>query len=58
MTSLDLSIEYARLRAQLETLQSAPEKDMPLIDDVIDRLEKVQLAIKGEYGIVGNNPNE
>ncbi|MEO8388647.1 MAG: hypothetical protein ABI893_01640 [Polaromonas sp.] len=54
----DLQSEYARLRAQLEALQEAPVKDLPRIDQLIDELEKIQLAIKAEHGVKGNNPNE
>jgi hypothetical protein len=54
----DLSSEYARLRAQLEALQEAPVKDFPCIDQLIDQLERIQLAIKAEHGVRGNNPNE
>jgi cellobiose-specific phosphotransferase system component IIA len=49
---------YARLRAQLQALQAAPDKDFEKIDQLIDELEKIQLAIKAEHGLKGNNPNE
>jgi capsule polysaccharide export protein KpsE/RkpR len=58
MKAARLEAEYARLRAQLEALQAAPEKDFPKIDQLIDELEKLQLAIKSEHGVKGNNPNE
>jgi capsule polysaccharide export protein KpsE/RkpR len=58
MKAARLEADYARLRAQLEALQAAPEKDFPKIDALIDELEKLQLAIKAEHGIKGNNPNE
>lgn len=54
----DLTSEYVRLRAELEALQKAPVKDLPRIDQLIDQLEKIQLAIKAEHGVKGNNPNE
>jgi hypothetical protein len=54
----DLQAEYVRLRAQLEVLQEAPVKDFPRIDQLIDQLEKIQLAIKAEHSLNGNNPNE
>jgi hypothetical protein len=54
----DLESGYARLRAQLQALQAAPVKDFAKIDQTIDELEKLQLAIKGEHGLKGNNPNE
>lgn len=54
----DLPAEYERLRETLEALQAEPVKDFPAIDELIDRLEQLQLAIKGEHGIKGNNPNE
>lgn len=54
----ELEAEYSRLRAQLEALLAAPEKDLPKVSQLVDELEKVQLAIKAEHGIKGNNPNE
>jgi hypothetical protein len=54
----DLEAEYRRLRAQLQALQAAPVKDFQTIDQLIDQLEQLQLAIKGEHGVKGNNPNE
>ena len=54
----DLTSEYVRLRAQLEALQGAPVKDFSRIDQLIDQLERIQLAIKAEHGVSGNNPNE
>ena len=54
----DLQAEYVRLRAQLEALQEAPVKDFPRMDQLIDELEKIQLAIKAGHGLKGNNPNE
>jgi hypothetical protein len=50
--------DYAALRVQLEALQAAPVKDYARIDQLIDELEKLQLAIKAEHGIKGNNPIE
>lgn len=49
---------YAELRAQLEALQAAPVKDFARIDQLIDQLERLQLAIKAAHGIKGNNPVE
>lgn len=54
----DLSVDYERMRDELEQLMAEPVKDFARIDKLIDRLELVQLAIKGEYGVKGNNPNE
>ena len=54
----DLESRYARLRAQLQALQEAPVKDFARIDQLIDELEQLQLAIKGVHGLKGNNPNE
>jgi hypothetical protein len=45
----DLNSDYDRLREELEGLMTEPVKDFARID---------QLAIKGEHGIKGNNPNE
>jgi len=57
-TEPDLQAEYESSREQLERLMAAPVKDFPAIDELVDRLELLQLAIKGEHGIKGNNPNE
>lgn len=54
----DLRADYDALRRELQVLMMEPVKDFPRIDLLIDRLELVQLAIKGELGIKGNNPNE
>lgn len=54
----DLEIEYQRLRETLQILQAEPVKNFAAIDALIDQLERLQLAIKGEHGIKGNNPNE
>lgn len=53
-----LVAEYTALRAELQDLLAAPVKDLPRIDVIVDQLEKVQLAIKAEHGIQGNNPLE
>ena len=58
ITQADLPAEYQSSREQLERLMAAPVKDYPAIDELIERLESLQLAIKGERGIKGNNPNE
>jgi hypothetical protein len=52
------SAEYDRLREELERLMAEPVKDSPAIDQLVDRLERLQLAIKEQHGIKGNNPNE
>jgi hypothetical protein len=54
----DLESGYASLRAQLQALQEAPVKDFAKIDQLIEQLEKIQLAIKAQHGVQGNNPNE
>ena len=54
----NLQAEYAHLRENLQQLMASPVKDLPAIDELVDRLEMLQLAIKGEHGIKGNNPNE
>ena len=54
----DLESEYASLREELERLMADPVKDFPKIDVLVDRLELLQLAIKEQHGIKGNNPNE
>ena len=54
----DLQTEYGHLRDKLERLMAEAVKDFPAIDQLVDRLESIQLRIKGEHGIKGNNPNE
>ena len=54
----DLTAEYGSSREQLERLMAAPVKDFPALDELVGRLELLQLAIKEEHGIKGNNPNE
>jgi hypothetical protein len=50
--------EYERMRQQLESLLNHPDKDMAEVDRLINELDRLQLAIKAELGILGNNPNE
>ncbi len=50
--------EYERMRQQLEGLLNQPDKDMAEVDRLVNELERLQLAIKAELGIRGNNPNE
>jgi len=54
----DLKADYARLRIELEALMMQPVKDFLRIDQVVDQLEQVQLAIKEEHRVKGNNPDE
>ena len=54
----DLEREYDQLREELERLMTEPIKDFPRIDHLVDQLELLQLAIKENHGIKGNNPNE
>lgn len=54
----DLKADYARLRVELEALMMQPVKDFARIDQIVRQLEQVQLAIKEEHGVKGNNPNE
>ena len=56
--NIDLEKEYEKSREELERLMAEPIKDFPRIDYLIDQLEMLQLAIKGQHGIKGNNPNE
>ena len=49
---------YAQCRAALVAEQEKPDKDFARIDALIDALETLQLAIKREHGLQGNNPNE
>ena len=55
---IHLRARYDHLRAELESLMAQPERDMPRVDHLVDELERVQLQIKTEMGILGNNPNE
>ena len=57
-TNHDLESEYDHLREELERLMTEPIKDFPRIDQLIDQLELLQLAVKEKHGIKGNNPNE
>jgi Spy/CpxP family protein refolding chaperone len=54
----DLPAQYERLREEMERLMAEPVKDFAAIDRLVDRLERLQLAIKEQHGIKGNNPNE
>jgi hypothetical protein len=54
----DRTAEYDRLREELERLMAEPVKDFQRIDELVQRLERLQLAIKEQHGIKGNNPNE
>jgi hypothetical protein len=54
----DLESEYAHLREEMERLMTEPIKDFPRIDFLVNQLERLQLAIKEQHGIKGNNPNE
>lgn len=54
----DLMADYARLRVELQALMMQPVKDFLRIDQIVDQLEQVQLALKEEHGVKGNNPNE
>ena len=56
--NIDLEKEYEKSREEMERLMAEPIKDFPRIDYLIDQLEMLQLAIKGQHGIKGNNPNE
>ncbi len=53
-----LQAEYVRMRQQLEGLLSQPDKDMAEVDRLVNALERLQMSIKAELGIRGNNPNE
>ena len=46
------------MRQQLENLLSQPDKDMTEVDRLVNALERLQMSIKAELGIRGNNPNE
>jgi len=53
-----LRSDYSHLRARLESLLAQPEKDWAEVDHLVYALERVQLDIKAELGLQGNNPNE
>ena len=46
------------MRQQLEAVLNQPDKDMAEVDRLVNELDCLQLAIKAELGIRGNNPNE
>lgn len=56
--SYHLQAEYDHLRAELQGLMMAPVRDFLRIDQLVDQLELLQLALKAAHGIQGNNPNE
>lgn len=47
---------YFKLRDRLVDLRSEPQPDTAAIDDVVQELEKAQLAFKATQGLFGNNP--
>ena len=49
---------YEQSRAALIAEQEKPDKDFARIDALINMLEALQLDIKREHGLQGNNPNE
>ncbi len=49
---------YHELRARLTQLESAPVRDLPAIDAVIEALEAEQRRLKSNDGQHGNNPIE
>jgi hypothetical protein len=57
-TTSVLRTQYDDLRARLETMLAQPTKDMAAVDNLVFELERIQLDIKAELGIQGNNPNE
>jgi len=54
----DLESDYGHLREEMERLMAEPVQDLPRIDWIIEALERLQLKLKAEQGIQGNNPNE
>ena len=58
MNTDDLAAEYDRLRAELKRVLAAPEKDMAVVNELIDRLDRVHMEFKAAHGLIGNNPNE
>ena len=49
---------YEQSRAALIAEQEKPDKNFARIDALINMLEALQLDIKREHGLQGNNPNE
>lgn len=49
---------YDALRDRLCCLMTQPERDAAVVDSLIDELARVQIDLKAEFGIKGNNPNE
>ncbi len=54
----DLVQRYETLRARLQGLMLQPDRDMAAVDSLIAELARVQIEIKAELGVRGNNPNE
>jgi len=50
--------EYERLRLRLQSLLAQPNRNLIEVDSLVGDLDRLQLAIKAELGIRGNNPNE
>lgn len=58
LMSTALVQRYETLRARLRDLMMQPVRDMAAVDSLIDELARVQIDIKAELGVKGNNPNE
>jgi hypothetical protein len=50
--------EYERLRLRLQSLLAQSNRNLIEVDSLVGDLDRLQLAIKAELGIRGNNPNE
>ena len=58
ITDISAYQRYEQSREALIAEQQKPDKDFARIDGLINALEALQLEIKREHGLNGNNPNE
>lgn len=58
ITDISAYQRYEQNREALIAEQQKPDKDFARIDGLINALEALQLEIKREHGLNGNNPNE
>ena len=49
---------YGALRDRLRDLMTQPDRDAAAVESLIDELAQVQIDLKAEFGIKGNNPDE
>ena len=49
---------YDALRDRLRDWMTQPDRDAAAVDSLIEELAQVQIDLKAEFGIKGNNPDE